>query len=52
MSPVSLGSKLVWLLSGPVTKLNSSYLTALIENSVMQMSNWIIDEKKNKTFEI
>ena len=39
-----------WLLSGPVTKHNSSCLTIHIENSVMQISNCIIDLKKTGNF--
>ena len=46
MGPVALDSKLGWLLSGPVTKHNSSCLTKHTENSVMETSNCIIDEKK------
>ena len=50
MGPVPLGSKLGWLLSGPVTKYNSSCLTTHTENSVMQIVNCIIDEKKIENF--
>ena len=50
MGPVPLGSKLGWLLSGPVTKHNSSCLTTHAENSVMQIVNCIIDEKKIENF--
>ena len=50
MGPVPLGSKLGWLLSGPVTKHNSSCLTTHTENSVMQIVNCIIDEKKIENF--
>ena len=50
MDPVPLDSKLCWLLSGPVTKHNSSCLTTHTENSVMQIVNCIIDEKKIENF--
>ena len=45
--PVVLGSKLGWSLSGPVTKYRSSCLATHIENSVVEMANCIIYEKKN-----
>ena len=50
MGPVKLGLKLGWLLSGPVTKDNSSCLTTHSQNSVMQIANFIIDEKKIENF--
>ena len=50
LGPVALASKLVWLLSGPVTKQNLSCLTTHTENSVMQIPNCIIDEKKIENF--
>ena len=46
MGPVASGSKLGWLLSGPVTKHNSSCLATHTENNIMQITNCIIDEKK------
>ena len=49
VSPVALGLKLGWLLSGPVTKHKFSCLTAHTEN-VMQIANFIIDEKKIENF--
>ena len=50
MGPVALGSRLGWLLSGLVTKHNSSCLTTHTENSVMQIANCIIDKKKIENF--
>ena len=35
VTPVALGSKLGWLLSGPVTKHNPSSLTTHVENNVL-----------------
>ena len=49
VSPVALGLKLGWLLNGPVTKHKFSCLTAHTEN-VMQIANFIIDEKKIENF--
>ena len=50
MDPLALGLTSGWLLSGPVTKHNSSCLTTHTENSVMQITNCIIDEKKIENF--
>ena len=50
VGPVALGSKLGWLLSGPVIKQNSFCLTTDTENNVMQIANCIIDEKKIENF--
>ena len=50
VGPVTLGSKLGWLLSGPVSKHNSSCLTTHIESNVMQIANCIIDDKKIENF--
>ena len=52
VGPVALGSKLRWLLSGPVTKHNSSCLRTHTENTAMQIADCIINEKKIETFEI
>ena len=50
MGPVASGSKLGWLLSGPVTKHNFSCLATHTENNIMQITNCIIDEKKIENF--
>ena len=50
VGPVALGSKLGLLLSGPVTKHNSSCLTTHTKKSVMQIANRITDEKKIENF--
>ena len=40
VAPVVLGSKLGWLLSGPVTKHNPSSLTTHVENNVLYNKNY------------
>ena len=50
VGPVALGSKLRWLLSGPVTKHNSSCLRTHTENTAMQIADCIINEKKIENF--
>ena len=50
MGPVALGSKLGWLMSGPVTKHRCSCLTTYTKNNVMQIANCIIDDKKIENF--
>ena len=50
VGPVALGSRLGWLLGGPVTKHSSSCLTTHTKKSVMQVANCIIDEKQIENF--
>ena len=50
MGPVALGSELRCLLSGPVTKHNSSCLTTYTKNSVKEIAKFIISIKKIENF--
>ena len=43
---VALGSKLRWLLSGPVTKHNSSSLTTHVENNLLHIKTTNFEERK------
>ena len=46
VAPVALGSKLGWLLSGPVTKHNPSSLTTHVENNVLHIKTTNFEERK------
>ena len=46
LAPVVLGSKLEWLLSGPVTKHNPSSLTTHVENNVLHIKTTNFEERK------
>ena len=46
VAPVALGSKLGWLLSGPVTKHNPSSLTTHVENNVLRIKTTNFEERK------
>ena len=46
VAPVALGSKLGWLLSGPVTKHNPSSLTTHVENNVLHKKTTNFEERK------
>ena len=50
VAPVALGSKLGWLLSGPVTKHNASSLTTHIENNALHIKTTNFEEGKLTTF--
>ena len=47
---VALGSKLGWLLSGPVTKHNPSSLTIHVENNVLHIKTTNLEERKIDNF--
>ena len=46
VASVALGSKLGWLLSGPVTKHNASSLTAHIKNNGLHIKTTNFEEGK------
>ena len=46
IAPVALGSKLGWLLSGPVVKHNPSSLTTHVENNVLHIKTTNFEERK------
>ena len=50
VAPVALGSKLGWLLSGPVTKHNASSLTTHVENNALHIKTTNFEEGKLTTF--
>ena len=50
VAPVALGSKLGWLLSGPVTKHNPSSLTTHVENNVLHIKTTNFEERKIDNF--
>ena len=50
VAPVALGSKLGWLLSGPVTKHNASGLTTHVENNELHIKTTNLEEGKLTTF--
>ena len=50
VAPVALGSKLGWLLSGPVTKHNPSSLTTHVENNVLHIKTTKFEERKIDNF--
>ena len=50
LAPVVLGSKLEWLLSGPVTKQNPSSLTTHVENNVLHIKTTKFEERKIDNF--
>ena len=50
VAPVAFGSKLGWLLSGPVTKCNPSSLTTHVENNVLHVKTTKFEELKIDNF--
>ena len=50
VAPVALGSKLGWLLSGPVTKHDGSSLTTHVENHALHIKTTNLEEGKMTTF--
>ena len=50
VAPVALGSKLGWLLSGPVTKHNPSSLTTRVEDNVVHIKTANLGERKIENF--
>ena len=50
LAPVVLGSKLEWLLSGPVTKHNPSSLTTHVENNVLHIKTTKFEKRKIDNF--
>ena len=50
VAPVALGSKLGWLLSGPVIKHNPSSLTTHVENNVLHIKTRNFEERKIDNF--
>ena len=50
VAPVALGSKLGWLLSGPVARHNPSSLTTHVKNNVLFIKTTNIQERKIDDF--
>ena len=50
VAPVAIGSKLGWLLNGPVTKHNALSLTTHVENNVLHIKTTNLEEGKIDNF--
>ena len=50
VAQVALGSKLGWLLSGPVTKHNASSLTTQVENNALHIKTINLEQGKTDNF--